>query len=92
MGDIIGALLYKFHNDKPNRFLVSGLLFTKSPTGKLSGLGKNELATVTGSFDYGAAILPEKEFGKWDLRFSTFYLNRGKNDIDVDLGDVMSFS
>jgi len=74
LGDIIGALLYKFHNDKPNRFLISGLLFTKSPTGKYSGLGKNELATGTGSFDYGIAILPEKELGKWDIRLSAFYL------------------
>lgn len=92
LGDVIGALLYKFYHNKKKRFLLSALLFTKSPAGKSKDLMPDELPLGTGSFDYGASILPEKEFGKWDLRFSAFYLNRGKNDIDVDLGDVMSFS
>ncbi len=92
LGDVIAALLYKFYHKKSDRFLLSGLFFTKSPTGKSTNLSTTELPTGTGSFDYGFSILPEKEFGKWDLRFSAFYLARGKNDAGVNLGDVLSFS
>ncbi len=90
LGDVIGALLYKFYHNKKDRFLLSGLLFTKSPTGKVNNLTADELPLGTGSFDYGLAILPEKEFGKWDMRWSAFYLKRGKNNDDVDLGNVVS--
>jgi len=92
LGDVIGALLYKFYVNKPNRFLLSGLLFTKSPTGKADKLLPTELPLGTGSFDAGLALLPEWEIGKWDLRWSAFYIKRGKNKQDVNLGDVTSFS
>ena len=92
LGDVIGALLYKFYVNKPHRFLLSGLLFTKSPTGKADHLSATQLALGTGSFDAGLALMPEWEFGKWDLRWSAFYIRRGENKQNVDLGDVTSLS
>ena len=92
LSDVIGALLYKFYSNKKDRFLLSALFFTKSPVGKSTDLLPNELPLGTGSFDYGASILPEKEFGRWDLRLSAFYLIRGNNNTGIDLGDVMSFA
>ena len=94
LGDVIGALLYKFYVNKPHRFLLSGLLFTKSPTGKANdgNLKATEMPLGTGSFDAGLAVLPEWEFGKWDMRWSAFYIMRGQNKQSVDLGDVTSFS
>ena len=92
LGDIIGALLYKFYHNKKEKFLLSGLLFTKSPTGKYQNISSSEMPLGTGSFDYGLALLPEKEIGKWDFRFSAFYLVRGSGTGGVDLGDVMSFA
>lgn len=92
LGDVVGALLYKFYHNKVHRFLISGLLFTKSPTGKADKLKETELALGTGSFDAGLAVLPEWEFGKWDMRWSAFYIRRGKNKQNIDLGDVASFS
>lgn len=91
-GDVVGALLYKFYHNPRQRFLVSALLFTKYPTGKSTGLAPDEMPLGTGSFDVGFALLPEKEFGKWDLRWSAFYIRRGKNKQDVNLGDALSFS
>jgi len=92
LGDAIGALLYKFYVDKPHRFLLSGLLFTKFPTGKADHLSATQLALGTGSFDGGLAILPQWEFGKWDMRWSAFYIERRENKRGVDLGDAVSFS
>ena len=92
LGDVIGALLYKFYVDKPHRFLLSGLLFTKWPTGKADHLDATELPLGTGSFDAGLAVLPEWEFGKWDMRWSAFYIRRGRNKASLDLGDVTSLS
>ncbi len=92
VGDVIGALLYKFYVNKPPRFLLSGLLFTKSPTGKAENPSDRQLALGSGSFDAGLAILPEWEFGKWDMRWSAFYIARGKNKSHIDLGDMTSFS
>ena len=92
LGDVIGALLYKAYHQRQRHFLFSFLLFTKFPTGKASDLAATELPLGSGSFDIGAAFLPEKEFGKWDMRWSAFYIRRGKNKDDVNLGDVASFS
>ena len=92
IGDIVGALLWKFHQNKDKKFITSLLLYTKSPVGKSSGLSADQLPLGTGSFDAGLALLPEKEFGKWDMRWSAFYVLRGKNSSDVNLGDVMQFS
>ena len=92
LGDVIGALLYKFYVNKPHRFLLSGLLFTKSPTGKADHLSVTQMPLGTGSFDAGLAVLPEWEFGKWDMRWSAFYILRGENKQNIDLGDVASFS
>jgi hypothetical protein len=91
-GDIKAALLYRFYFNKKNKFLISGLLFTKYPTGKYADLKPDELPLGTGSYDGGLAIMPEKEFGKWDMRISAFYIYRGKNKLNVDLGDVQSYS
>ena len=92
LGDVIGALLYRFYRDRGRRFIVSGLLFTKYPTGISSGLSPTQLALGTGSFDAGLAILPEWEFGRWDMRWSAFYIVRGRDEQQVDLGDVVSAS
>jgi len=92
IGDVIGALLWKVHQNLQKRFLYSFLLFTKYPTGAASNLSQTELPLGSGSFDIGAAFLPEKEFGKWDMRWSAFYVFRGKNKEQVDLGNVTSFS
>ena len=92
LGDVIGALLWKAHHNRQTRFLYSFLLFTKYPTGVADNLSAAELPLGTGSFDIGAAFLPEKEFGKWDLRWSAFYIARGNNKKDVNLGDALSFS
>ena len=91
-GDVIGALLYKLIHNRRQKFLFSALLFTKYPTGQSANLGPTEMPLGTGSFDIGAAVLPEKEIGKWDLRWSAFYIHRGKNKSEVDLGDALSFS
>ncbi len=93
LGDVIGAALYKFYNNREQRFLVSALAFTKYATGKYKDLSKTDLPLGTGSFDYGFSLLPEKEFGKWDMRWSAFYLFRGKNsETNVDLGDALDLS
>jgi hypothetical protein len=92
LGDVILAGLYRFYFNKEKRFLVSGLVFTKSPTGKSTNLDSDELPLGTGSFDAGIALLPEKEIGKFDFRASAFYIRRGKNKANVDLGDVQSYS
>jgi len=92
LGDVIGALLWNAHHNKKTRFLYSFLLFTKYPTGVANNLTATQLPLGTGSFDVGAAFLPEKEFGKWDLRWSAFYILRGKNKQDINLGDALSFS
>ncbi len=91
-GDVIGALLYKLIHNRRQKFLFSALLFTKYPTGQSANLGATEMPLGTGSFDIGAAVLPEKEIGRWDLRWSAFYIHRGKNKSDVDLGDALSVS
>ena len=91
-GDVIGALLYKMIHNRQQKFLFSALLFTKYPTGQSADLSPTEMPLGTGSFDIGVAALPEKEIGKWDLRGSAFYIHRGKNKSDVDLGDAMSLS
>ncbi len=90
LGDIIGALLYKFYHNKKEKFLLSGLLFTKSPTGKYQNIGSSEMPLGTGSFDYGFALLPEKEIGKWDFRLSAFYLVRGNGAAGENFGDLIS--
>ncbi|GEM_PF-2272420 len=94
IGDVIGALLYKFYFNKTHRFLFSGLLFTKSPTGKADDghLALTKMPLGTGSFDAGFALMPEWGTGKWDLRWSAFYIARGKNKQHMDLGDVVSLS
>jgi len=91
-GDVIGALLWNAHHNKKTRFLYSFLLFTKYPTGVANNLTATQLPLGSGSFDVGAAFLPEKEFGKWDMRWSAFYILRGKNKQDINLGDALSFS
>ncbi len=92
LGDVIGALLWKAHHNSQTRFLYSFLLFTKYPTGVSDNLSAGDLPLGTGSFDIGAAFLPEKEFGKWDMRLSAFYILRGENKEHVDLGNALSFS
>ena len=91
-GDVQAALLYKFYHNKQKRFLISGLLYTKWPTGKASGLQENQLALGTGSYDAGLALMPEKEIGRFDMRLSAFYVFRSKNSADVALGDVQMLS
>ena len=92
LGDIQTALLYKFYHNKQKKFLVSGLLYSKLPTGKSTNLGMAELPLGTGSFDAGVALMPEKEIGKFDIRLSAFYIYRSKNKTGVDLGDVQMYS
>ncbi len=91
-GDVIGALLYKLIHNRQQKFLFSALLFTKYPTGQSTNLSPTEMPLGTGSFDMGVAALPEKEIGKWDLRWSAFYIYRGENKSNVNLGDVLSVS
>ncbi len=92
LGDIQTALLYKFYHNKQKKFLVSGLLYSKLPTGKSTNLSTSELPLGTGSFDAGIALMPEKEIGKFDIRLSAFYIYRSKNKSGVDLGDVQMYS
>jgi hypothetical protein len=93
LGDVISAALYKLYHNKKQKFLVSALAFTKYATGKYKDLNNTELPLGTGSFDYGFSLLPEKEFGKWDMRWSAFYLFRGKNNSrNIDLGDALNLS
>ena len=92
LGDIKAALLYRFYFNKSKKFLLSGLLFSKYPIGKYMKLDDDEMPLGSGSYDGGIALLPEKEFGKWDMRLSAFYIYRSKNKLDVDLGDVQSYS
>ncbi len=92
VGDVVGALLWKFHHNKEKRFLTSLLLYTKWPSGRSSDLAGDQLPLGTGSYDVGLALLPEKEFGRWDMRWSAFYVLRSKNRSEVNLGDVMQFS
>ncbi len=92
LGDVVGALLWKFHHNQEQKFLTSLLLYTKSPVGKSHNLATDELPLGTGSFDAGLAVLPEKEFGKWDMRWSAFYIMRSKNKEGINLGDIMQFS
>jgi len=91
-GDAVVAGLYKFYFNKKKHFLISGLLFSKYPTGKTNKLKSDELPLGSGTYDFGVAILPEKEFGKLDVRFSAFYLLRGENNQKVDLGNLQSYS
>lgn len=79
IGDSIGALLFKLHHDRKNRFITSVLLWSKWPTARTKNLSSDEIPLGTGSYDYGIALLPEKEFGKWDLRWCFFYKIKGKN-------------
>lgn len=92
LGDVQTALLYKFYSNKKKRFLVSGLLYGKLPTGKSSGISKTELPLGTGSYDVGTAFMPEKEFGRFDVRMSMFYIYRSENSSDVKLGNVQMAS
>ena len=94
LGDVIGALLYKFYVNKAHRFLLSGLLFSKSPTGLADDghLSRTEMPLGTGSFDAGLALMPEWEFAKWDMRWSAFFIERGKNKKGTNLGDAALFS
>jgi len=92
IGDAIFAGLYRFYFNKKNHFLLSGLLFSKFPTGKSTNLETNELPLGTGSIDGGLAFLPEKEFGKLDIRLSAFYIFRSENKENVNLGNVQSYS
>ncbi len=92
IGDIVGAVLWKFYHNKDKKLLTSLLFYTKSPAGKSIGLAGDELPLGTGSFDAGLAFLPEKEFGRFDMRLSAFYILRGKNKSDINLGDITMFS
>ena len=92
LGDVVGALLWKFHHNKEKKFLTSLLFYTKSPVGKSYNLSGDDLPLGTGSFDAGLAVLPEKEFGKWDMRWSAFYIIRSKNKAEINLGDIMQYS
>ena len=92
LGDVKLALLYRFYFNKSKKFLISGLLFSKYPTGKYMNLSTEQMPLGTGSYDGGLALMPEKEWGKWDLRLSAFYIYRSKNKLNVDLGDVQSYS
>ncbi len=91
LGDVIVAGLYRFYFNKQKKFLFSGLLFTKYPTGKSTDLATDALPLGTGSFDAGLALLPEKQFGKLDVRGAAFYILREKNKSDVNLGDVQLY-
>ena len=92
LGDIQTAMLYRFYFNKQKRFLISGLLYSKLPTGKATQITTGELPLGTGSYDVGVALMPEKEFGKLDMRLSAFYIYRSKNPAGVDLGDVQMVS
>ncbi len=92
LGDCVGALLFKIHHDKRQRFLSSFLLWAKFPTARTSNLSPQELPLGTGSYDYGFAFLPEKELGKWDLRWSVFYKVRGKDYRGEDLANEITLS
>ncbi len=91
LGDIVLAGLYRFYFNREKKFLFSGLLFTKYPTGKSAGLSTDELPLGTGTFDAGLAVLPEKQFGKVDVRAAAFYIWRGTNKSDINLGDVQLY-
>ena len=92
IGDIQAAMLYKFYQNKEKKFLISGLLYSKLPTGKFYNLASNELPLGTGSYDIGLACMPEKELGKFDMRLSAFYIYRSKNKANIELGDVQMVS
>ena len=92
LGDIQTALLYRFYFNKQKRLLISGLLYTKWPTGKATQLASSELPLGTGSYDVGLAFMPEKEIGKWDFRLSAFYIYRSYSPAGIDLGDVQMLS
>ena len=92
LGDVIVAALYKLHHNKHRRFLLSALLFSKWPTGRSGNLRPEKLPLGTGSVDLGFALMPEKEIGRWDMRWAGFYIARGKNKDGVDLGDVVNLS
>ncbi len=92
IGDCVGALLFKFHHDKKRRFLTSFLLWSKFPTAKTHSISPQQLPLGTGSFDYGFAFLPEKELGRWDLRWSIFYRVKGKNTEGKNLPDELTLS
>ena len=91
IGDVILAGLYRFYFNKQKKLLFSALLFTKYPTGKSTALSSDELPLGTGSFDAGLAVLPEKQFGKLDVRGAAFYIFRSKNRSDVKLGNVQLY-
>jgi len=91
-GDVVGAFLYRVFQSKNRKNIISVLLFSKYPTGKFSSLSENELPTGSGSYDFGFSLLPEKIYGKWDFRSSAFYLLRGENSKNVNLGDLLKFS
>jgi len=92
LGDCVGALLFKVHHNKKQRFLTSFLLWSKFPTARTNNLSPQELPLGTGSYDYGFAVLPEKELGKWDLRWSIFYKVKGKDYQGENLPDEISVS
>ncbi len=92
LGDIITALRYNLYANKKSKFWFTTLLYAKFATGKSTDLTATELPTGTGSFDYGLIFIPEKSFGNLDMRFSAAYFVRGKNNADVDLGDLLWFS
>lgn len=92
LSDIPVAFLYRFYFNKEKKFLISGLLFSKYPTGKYTNLETNELPLGSGSYDGGVALLPEKEWGKFDMRLSAFYIFRSQNKLAINLGDVQSYS
>jgi len=92
LGDMVDAVLWKLHQNKEKKFITSLLFYAKVPVGKSTGLGPDDLPLGTGSFDVGLALLPEKEFGKWDMRWSAFYILRNRNKSGINLGDVTQFA
>jgi len=92
LGDIVASTLYNFYHNKKKKFFLSGLLYTKLPTGKSSNLNTNELPLGTGSFDAGIALLSEKEIKKFDMRLNAFYIYRGQNKAGINLGDAQMFA
>lgn len=92
IGDTVAALLFKAYHNKKNKFLTSVLAYSKFPTAKTDNLSSNEIPLGTGSYDYGFAILPEKEFGKWDLRWSGFYKFKGENYKNIPQGNEFTLS
>jgi len=92
IGDSVAALLFRVYHNKKKRFLTSILAYSKFPTAKTDNLSSDELPLGTGSFDYGFAILPEKEFGKWDLRWSGFYKFKGENYKKLLQGNELTLS